>query len=65
MSLQKIACAIYFLFLFSVLSAQDNSNSFFDAHRGGKVASLQTVDDLHQYCTRLSVRKILSFKVNC
>ena len=40
MNMQKIVCEIYILFFFSVLSAQDNSNSVFDAHRGGNITWL-------------------------
>jgi cephalosporin-C deacetylase-like acetyl esterase len=37
---QKIAAAIYFLFLFPIMSAQNQSNSVFDAHRGGNITWL-------------------------
>lgn len=39
-SLRKIAYSIYFLFPFSILSAQSQSNSVFDAHRGENITWL-------------------------
>ena len=41
----KIIFAICFLFLYSILSAQNQSNSVFDAHRGGKINWLSYSDN--------------------
>jgi hypothetical protein len=39
-TLRKIIYAIYFLFSFSILAAQNQSNSVFDAHRGENITWL-------------------------